>query len=653
MIEIGRDRCGDAGEARKLEWLETNGLGGFASSTVIGLNTRRYHSLLTAALEPPVARTVLLSKFEEAVVVNGMRHEISANQYPGTIYPQGHTYLKSFRLDPWPVFEYEVAGARVIKSVLMIDGENTTLIDYRVDNLPADTRIEIELRPLVAFRDFHSLVRENGSIDGGFVAAPGLVCIHPYSGLPALYLAHNAASVEPAGYWYRNFEYQAELERGLDCIEDLYNHCVLKFELAGGGSASVIASTVEHNISDAGSLRGMEAHRRESLSAGAGKEDTMRRLFLAASQFIARRGDNSTVIAGYPWFSDWGRDTLISLPGLTLATRRTEVARGILIEFARHIDAGMVPNRFPDRGEPPEYNTVDASLWFFEAARAFLESTGDFDFARSELYHPLLEILSRHESGTRYGIGLDADGLVRSGEPGVQLTWMDAKVGEEVITPRNGKPVEIQALWYNALLTTAELASRFGDRPTAERTRSMAENARAAFNREFWNPEAGCLFDVIDETGKDPSIRPNQILAASLHHSMLEPDRARSVVRAVGKELLTPYGLRTLSPADPRYRGRYEGDQRCRDGAYHQGTVWPWLIGPFISAYFRAFGSNDESRQAVNRMIRPLLDHFNGAGLGQLPELFDGDEPRRPGGCFAQAWSVAELLRVITRFDLG
>jgi len=394
-------------------------------------------------------------------------------------------------------------------------------------------------------------------------------------------------------------------------------------------------------------LRKRETDRRAEIAEAAPvRDELVRSLVIAADQFIVARGDQSTVIAGYPWFSDWGRDTMVALPGLTLVTGRFDVARSILLEFAKYVDQGMLPNRFPDAGEQPEYNTVDGTLWYFEAIRAYLEYTGDYQFVRKNLYDILGEIVAWHVRGTRYGIHVDDAGLLSSGVPGVQLTWMDAKIGDWVVTPRQGKPVEIQALWYNALRTMEELAAHFADSASQKRYASMATMARWSFNRQFWNENAGCLYDVVNGHGMlDASIRPNQILAVSLHHSLLSLERARAVVEVVSRELLTPYGLRTLSPADRLYTGRYEGDPRSRDSAYHQGTVWPWLLGPFLTAYIKVNGAKSEARAQAAKLLEPFRKHLREAGLCQISEILDADMPHCPRGCIAQAWSVADLLR--------
>jgi predicted glycogen debranching enzyme len=368
-------------------------------------------------------------------------------------------------------------------------------------------------------------------------------------------------------------------------------------------------------------------------------------LAAAADQYIVSRGDQRTVIAGYHWFGDWGRDTMIALPGLTLPTGKYDVAQSILRTFAKHVDQGLLPNRFPDAGETPEYNTVDATLWFFEAARAYVNYAGDLEFVRNELYPVFADIIAWHVRGTRFGIKVSPSGLLSSGEPGVQLTWMDAKVGDWVVTPRRGKPVEIQALWYNALCIMEDFARQFGDDEGQKRYCNMATVASWSFNRLFWNEKDGCLYDVVNGGTPDSSTRPNQIFAVSLPHSMLSMERARAVVHKVQEQLLTPVGLRTLAASDPQYRGRYTGGPTERDGAYHQGTVWPWLLGAFITAYVKVNGGDTEARRQAGEWLRPLQEHLSHAGLGHISEIFEGDPPHRPCGCIAQAWSVAEVLR--------
>jgi len=621
---------------RRDEWLETNGLGGFASSTIVGMNTRRYHGLLTAATKPPVGRQVLLSKFEETVVIGDRRYALSTNQYPGAVHPRGFEWMSEFRRDPFPTFVFQVEDVTVEKSVFMVHGENTVVVEYASSG-GAD--VALEIRPLIAFRDYHGTTHRNDGLNAEVKTSKGLASVAPYGDLE-LFFAHNAKGLEVSGDWYNNFEYELERERGLDFQEDLFQPFVLRFDLAR--RASVIVSLEPRDVKTVAALRKREVGRRAAIVAAAPrKEPLVEALTAAADQYIVRRGDLHTVVAGYHWFGDWGRDTMIALPGLTLVTGRHDVARGILKAFAASIDQGMLPNRFPDSGETPEYNTVDATLWFFEAIRSFLAYTGDDKFVRRWLYPGLKEIIDWHVKGTRYGIHVAEDGLLACGEPGVQLTWMDAKVGDWVVTPRIGKPVEIQALWYNALRVMEDLSRRFKDSKMTKMVSGMADKARASFLVRFWNHDYGCLYDVIDGPGDDGSLRPNQIFAVSLTHSMLDDARAKQVVSVVESELVTPMGLRTLSQFDPRYRATYEGGVLDRDSAYHQGTVWPWLMGPFLTAYLKV---NAGDRKA-ELLLNGFAQHLNEAGLGHVSEIADASAPHAPRGCMAQAWSVAELLR--------
>ena len=646
MIEFNDAELRDLQSAAEREWLETNGLGGFASSTITGLNTRRYHGLLVAAARPPVGRVVLLSRLEETVIIGDKRFDLSVNQYPGVIHPQGHLFLKRFRLDPFPVFTYVAGGVELEKILFMKNGEDTTVVRYVLRNRNASEDISLEVRPLIAFRDYHGTTHRNKAINTGLSVAPGRISVTPYEGLGPLHFANDAFEVDPEGYWYNDFEYRVENERGLDSREDLFSPFSLSFNIGLKRQASIIASTEIRDVTLADEYQSDEIRRREEVIASSKREDELERaLVAAADQYIVARGTSKTVIAGYHWFGDWGRDTMIALPGLTLATGRPDLAKSILVEFSRHISEGMLPNRFPDVGEIPEYNTVDATLWYFEAIRALCKYTGDFEFIRENLYPALVEIIDWHERGTRYGIRVDTDGLLMSGEPGVQLTWMDAKVGDYVVTPRTGKAVEIQALWYNALKVMEDLAHRFDDTVSAKRIGAMASRSKRSFAEKFWNKEAGCLYDYINGERRDASIRPNQILAVSLCHSMLSPNRSRSVVEVVERELLTPCGLRSLASTDSAYHPRYEGGVRERDTAYHQGTVWPWLMGPFITAYVRVNGGTKRARERARKMIAPLYAHLSEGGLGHISEILDGDMPHKPRGCIAQAWSVAEILR--------
>jgi predicted glycogen debranching enzyme len=642
MIDFGPEICGEFAEASSREWLETNGIGGYSSGTISGVHTRRYHGMLIAAVRPPLGRVVTLSKLEETLIVDGRRFELSSNQFPGTVHPDGYKYITSFRLHPFPIWTFNVEGCEIEKRLFMVYGENTTVARW---TLKSGRNATIELLPLLAFRDHHHLRHEGDGLEISVEASEAAVVFTPNNGEPPLHLSGNFTDVERTGVWYRNFEYEIERERGFDFQEDLYQPCTLSFDLDDG---AFIAVSMTAARSDIDSLEKAEIKRRAKLIALSGKKDeAARQLVLASDAFIVKRGEGRTVIAGYPWFSDWGRDTMIALPGLALATKRPDVAKSILLEFSKHISDGMIPNRFPDEGETPEYNTVDATLWFFEATRAYVAATGDVDFVREVLYEKFINIIDWHFTGTRYGIMVDEDGFITAGGPENQLTWMDAKIGDLVITPRTGKPVEIQALWYNALVTLAEFAEGFGDLDHAAGYHAAAAEARLNFEPLFWNEEERCLFDVVNDDHRDAAIRPNQIFAVSLHHSIIDGDIARAVVKKVEAELLTPVGLRSLSPRDPAYIGEYGGTPFKRDSSYHQGTVWGWLIGPFIEAYRKVHAGEADVEKNVMAMLSTVVSQMSTAGLGQVSEIYDGDAPHAPRGCPAQAWSVAELLRVL------
>ena len=649
MIAFGPDICRDFGAAIGKEWLETNGLGGFASSTIVGANTRRYHALFIAALRPPTQRTVLLSKVEETLGVRDVEYDLSCNQYPGVIHPRGYLYLREFRLDPFPTFLYEIGAGTPIrfeKTVAMCHGLNAVIVRYRLLSGPGT--VSLIARPLVNCRDYHHLMRENLQFNTNveILGARDCLVMHPYDGGPKLHLQLEKAYFERWGDWYQSFEYAREAERGLNYREDIYSPGYFVCDFEPGESRYLVASVDAVNELDPGALMAAERERRASVLSGwEAKAEDIRTLVTAADAFIVQRpagkaaDEGYGIVAGYPWFEEWGRDAMISLPGLTLVTGRYDVGRGVLRTFAGHASQGMIPNRIPDVSEQPDYNTADATLWMFWAAHKYLQYTQDRAFVERELLPVFLDIVAWHVRGTRYGIRADDDGLLRAGEPGTQLTWMDAKVGDWVVTPRHGKAVEINALWHHALRFLEEL----GETHAGPRSAEVAES----FRSRFWNPRVGYLNDVVDgDSPEDSSLRPNQVIAISLPYPILPPEQERLVVEVVRHDLLTPYGLRTLSPHDPRYRGVYQGDQRSRDGAYHQGTVWPWLLGPFITAYVRVSDNRQAAQQEARSWLDLLRDHLRDAGIGQVSEIFDGDPPYRPGGCIAQAWSVAEMLRV-------
>jgi predicted glycogen debranching enzyme len=647
MIDFGREVCGDLAAAESHEWLCTNGLGGYASGTIAGLLTRRYHGLLVAALAPPVGRTLLVAKLEETAAYGDHVYALGANRWrSGAVEPRGYVFLERFRLDGTiPVWTFALADALLEKRVWMEPGANVTWVRYEVARGSGD--LVLELRALVNHRDHHAVTSAGSGRFRIETTARGLA-VHAAGGATPLVIASERAPAAAAHEWYRDFDLARDRERGLEDREDHLHAGTFHVLLRAGEAVTIVASAGEPPAVDgAAALERRRTHDRRLAPADGGRPTWIGRLALAADQFIARRAladdpDGCTIIAGYPWFGDWGRDTMIALPGLALATGRAGIARRILTTFARFASEGLLPNRFPDQGEPPEYNTADAALWYVEAVRAYVETTGDLSLLR-EVYPTLEEIVAWHVKGTRHGIGVDSsDGLLHAGGPGMALTWMDARVDGVPVTPRTGKPVEVNALWLNALRAMTGFARRLGRHTTGYER--LARQAGASFAR-FWNTDAGYCFDVLDgPAGHDPALRPNQLFAAALPESALTPSQQRAVVDACARRLLTTYGLRTLSPDDPAYVGRYRGDVRARDRAYHQGTAWAWLLGPFALAHVKAYGD----RAAARAYLEPIAHHLGAHGLGTVAEIFDGDPPHAPAGCIAQAWSVAEVLRAWT-----
>jgi predicted glycogen debranching enzyme len=634
------------------EWLETNGLGGYASSTVLGINTRKYHGLLIAAVEPPVKRALLAARIDEAIIVNGARLDISASEYKDLIHPEGYGYLEEFRLDPCPVFTYVVGGVKIEKSVFMLNGRNTTCITYRIaerlPNGPHKSEIMLEVRPLVAFRSHHDLIREVPDFDRSVRQEADGISMRGFAHMPELHITFGGGEFEHSGYWYHNFRYRREEEDGYLGNEDLYSPGKVLLRFGDSNSVWIAFSTEVDAVRNMDYQMREEFERRGRLAENTRvKGETGRDLLVAAGDFRVRRGQKgSSIIAGYPWFSDWGRDAMISLPGLSLVTGRFDEAASTIRTFVGSMKDGLIPNLFSDTEGEAQYNTMDATLWLFEAVRKYYDYTGDGDLVM-EVLPALREAISRHAEGTMFGIAVDLDGLLAGGEDGTQLTWMDAKVGDKVVTARTGKPVEVNALWYNALRITERFCSEFGGLANEAEYADMAERAYESFNREFWNHALGCLYDVVGRDAKDSSIRPNQLFAISLTHPVLKWEYWARVVQVVEHELLTPYGLRTLSPNDAHYRGHYGGDLWTRDHAYHQGTVWPWLLGHFITAYVRTHGRSERVLDRCWQLLEPFKGHLSEAGIGSISEIFDGDPPHAPKGCFAQAWSVAELLRAM------
>jgi predicted glycogen debranching enzyme len=637
------------------EWLVTNGLGGFASGTVALANTRRYHGLLVASFKPPVDRLVLVSKVDVEVLYRGARYALTTNEFrDGTLAPRGFEQLVDFRVEgQMPVWTFAVADALLELRIYAAQGENTAYLRVRV--VAATAPVELTLTPLCAYRDYHSHM--TGGWQPGFAPAARAVTVRAFEGAHPYRISVDQGEFSARPDWYWNFLHRIERARGLDEGEDLFRPGTFHATLSLGASLHLTATAEDGERLEGGIALLREVQRAQRISRGVatGAPDWMARLHLAADQFIVARADangervGKTVIAGYPWFSDWGRDTMIALPGLTLATGRAGEAATILRTFGRHVSKGMLPNRFPDGGEALqdcEYNTVDATLWFFHALDAYFSATRDTDLL-AELLPVMRDILDWHQRGTRFGIAADpADGLLRAGVPGVQLTWMDAKVGDWVVTPRIGKPVEINALWHFAHVVMARWHEtlEFG---SGARYALAAQRIRDSFRARFWNGTH--LFDVIDTPdGDDASLRPNQVFAVSLDAGLLEEEQARAVVDLCARELLTPVGLRSLARSHAAYAPRFAGGPVARDGAYHQGTVWSWLLGPFALAHFAVYGDADHALG----LLAASAAHLDDACVGQVSEVFDAEPPFTPGGCCAQAWGVAETLRawdVLTR----
>jgi len=640
--------------------LVTNGLGGYACGTIAGANTRRYHAFLMASLAPPVARTLLVAKVDVGVDYLGCHTELGANEFEdGTIAPEGFKHLQSFMvLDGLPTWIFAVGDALLLQQIFMAAGANTSYL--RLELLRASAPLSLRLRPFVGYRDYH--LQSRGAAPVAVESSARGCRLQWAAAAPAgtapggatsyrLIMSRGAFHPEPQMYW--NFRHREEAARGLDAAEDLYTPGVFSAELTPGSPVFLVASA-EASAPLAGELVLAALHARHKESAAALPPSApawIRELAYAAGQFIVQRRPagapangqaDTSIIAGYPWFADWGRDTMIALPGVATALKRYDITAGVLRTYARFVDGGMIPNRFPDSGEKPEYNTADATLWMFHALDDYLTARPDPPL-QTELFPILIGIIRAHQAGTRFGIRVDpADGLLHSGEPGTQLTWMDAKQGDTAFTPRVGKAVEINALWLNALDVAVRLAGRLGEDSEQSFCQSLLARAADGFGR-FWNERRSCLFDVLDtEDGEnDARIRPNQILAVSLPYCALSRAQMRAVVDTCSRQLLTSYGLRSLSPAEPGYVGRYEGNPWQRDGAYHMGTVWSWLLGPFARAHYRVYG---DARLAVS-FLNPIAQHLDSACMGHVSEIFDGDAPHAARGCFAQAWSVGEILR--------
>jgi len=630
------------------EWLETNGLGGWSGSSIIGCHTRRYHGLLVAATVPPAERMSLVSKLDETLVINGERFELGTNHYGDTIYPQGFRHATNFNRGLFPVFTYNAGHVQLQKTIAMVHGENTVVVVYQVVNAAAP--FTMELLPLLSVRGYHSLMHANNAINQQASFNNHIFTVKAYNDTPPVFIKVPGASFHANPQWFYNFNYSTEKYRGLDYTEDLFSHGKFSVTLQGGDTLGIVIAADDPQYKDALELLLTEEKRKRNLLSGQPDNETIQELVLAADQFIVNRGqDLKTIIAGYHWFTDWGRDTMISLPGLTLCTGRYEDAKKILSAFAKSISMGMLPNRFQDNGEPPEYNNVDGTLWYFIAVFKYLEATNDQQFVLQEILPSLKDIIDWHFKGTRYHIHVDEDGLLYAGESGQQLTWMDARIGEWVVTPRMGKPVEIQALWYNALKIFSALLQLNNQPHDAFVVNGSAEKLKESFNQRFWYAEGNYLYDCINENGNAVNeLRPNQLFAISLPYALIEGEKAKAVLQVTEAQLYTPVGLRSLNANDIHYVPVYGGDAWHRDSSYHQGTVWSWLLGPYIDVIIKVDGAKDKAVQVIEN----FKYHLNEACIGSVSEIFDATAPHHPRGCVAQAWGVAEVLRVIKAYDL-
>jgi predicted glycogen debranching enzyme len=668
FITLGREICSNPAIASSREWLVTNGIGGYAAGTINNICTRRYHGLLIAATQPPTGRTLLLAKLDETANYQGKSYPLYSNYWAdGVIDPHGYKYLESFRLeDNMPVWRFACGSALIEKRIWMAQGENTTYVQYHL--IRANQPVTLEIKALVNCRDHHHLSTTSNSY-GEISKLPDGVMITAFPQANPLYLLTDAPTTarvftfHPHDHWYYGFNLPKEAERGLDYIENYLHAVTFDLTVEPGRSLTVVASTVEKPLIDGTQALRQQRHYQQALLQKFPEQKTapdwIQQLVMSADHFIVDRpipgeATGKTIMAGYPWFTDWGRDTMISLPGLTITTGRYDIARSILKTFAQYIDQGMLPNCFPDIGNKPYYNTVDAPLWYFVAVRAYYLATGD-QVLLKEILPVLAEIILWYKKGTRYNIQLDPhDGLIYAGTLGSQLTWMDAKVGDWVVTPRIGKPIEISALWYHALQTMILLTDQLGQKNNDYH--KFADLTYKGFQR-FWQPDQGYCFDVLDTpTGNDATSRPNQILAVSLpvgdrspYQSLLTPEQAKSIVDHCSNFLLTSYGLRSLNPQHSEYKGVYQGNLIQRDGSYHQGTAWGWLLGSLAIADWQVY----QDQERANSILTPMAEHLAAYGVGTLGEIFDGDEPFLPRGCIAQAWTVAEVLRAWSLINLG
>lgn len=653
-ISIGADILNELDKGLKKEWLLANGLGGYASSSVFCCNTRRYHGLLIAPGSPDPERLVLLSKLEESIVIGEKEYYLSTNKYrENHIHPGGYFHMRKFVLGPFPRFYYTVEDVEIVKEIFMIYGANTTVVRYRIFSA-SGRRFRFKIIPLLAFRKFHLLRKESQNFRTDYTFEDSVFTIRPYDDKPTLKLRAEGMKFKPRKNWYKNFAYDRERDRGLDYVEDLYSPGIFESDEVSELKLNFIATT-ENKVPE-----NIKVEYCKTLDRMAGLIETAEAsvddidekiLVLASDMHIIKTptgdgGKRTSIIAGYHWFGDWGRDTFISLPGLTLCTGRFNDAKEILCSFAAQCRHGLIPNRFGDLGNEPTYNSVDASLWFINAVHHYVKFTGDLNFVKEHLYTVCKSIIESYEKGTDYNIFMDSDHLISAGAEGVQLTWMDAKVGDRVITPRHGKPVEVNALWYNALRIMVDLAFAFSDKESGTHYKELARKVRCAFNDKFPIQREDYLYDYLIDNQPDRSIRPNQLYAISLPYPVLNESSWEGVLKTVSEKLYTPVGIRSLDRDNPKYRGYYDGGVVERDTAYHNGTAWGFLLGAYIEAYLKINKFSSKSIRHAQFLMDLWMCNLTCAGVNTLSEIFDGDEPFAPKGCISQAWTVAEALRI-------
>lgn len=636
------------------EWLETNGLGGYASSTVLNCHSRKYHGLMVANLDNPGGRFVLLSKCEDSVRFHDKEFFLSVHKYPMTYYPHEGHFLSYFTLDLYPRFIYRFGEVILEKELMLVRGENTLLMRYYLSEAPCPVRLTV--KPLLAYRDFHDLTRENLFLRQHVEEIANGFSISPYEGMPDLHIQTNRKSrFYSSPQWYKNFEYLKERDRGFSYHEDLFMPGMFECDMPPGGEM-LFCISLNRKSKNIASLWKKETVRRrklrEAISGNYENSESFKtRLHMSARDFIIRnRKDKLSIIAGYHWFYEWGRDSLISLPGLTFCTNRITEGVEILKNLAELRKDGIIPNNVSEKDQQYAYNSVDSSLWYFWCVQELLKVKGELNFIMKEFWSVLIDIASHYYFGTPKYIRMLDNGLLNVGDSSTQLTWMDATANGVPVTPRYGCPVEINALWFNAICFVQKLAREFG-RDVPFDIDGLIEKILKSFELHFWIPDKQYLADtwIPDSSDRDESLRPNQLLAVSLPFGVVtDREKAASIVRRVSEELLTSYGLRTLSPADPRYKGKYLGSPGERDSAYHQGTVWPWLLGHYGEALLKTEENRESSKEKLGIIVANMESHLYDAGLGHISEIFSGDYPHKPCGCIAQAWSIAEIIRLQT-----